>query len=195
MVFKIILLGNAGVGKSLFVQNLLTITDNKKKIKVDFNTNKYIMDYNNSTFEIYDTKSRTYFESLRSDYYDNVSGIIIIFNPGDKNSVIDDLNVWINELKNNNIYNIPLILLGNNFTNAIDDTVQKDLFEIASKLTHAYNVLFVNYNIKEDNIEILDNLMQNFRKKLLINEKTSILSFDLSKKDIAKKCCFCCNVS
>ena len=126
MVFKIILLGNAGVGKSLFVQNLLTITDNKKKIKVDFNTNKYIMDYNNSTFEIYDTKSRTYFESLRSDYYDNVSGIIIIFNPGDKNSVIDDLNVWINELKNNNIYNIPLILLGNNFTNVIDDTVQKD---------------------------------------------------------------------
>ena len=114
-LFKILLLGETGVGKSSII---VRYCDDKfhntymSTIGVDF-TIKTVY-YNNRVckFQIWDTAGQERFRSITSTYYRGASGIILVYDITDRSS-FETLNRWISDIKNLCLEDIPVIIVGN----------------------------------------------------------------------------------
>ena len=114
--FKIILLGEAGVGKSSIIRKFIT---NEFKsiyqatIGVEFKTKDiYIGNSYSVKLNIWDTCGQEKFRAITRQYYNNTNGVFLVYDLSDKNS-FEKLNVWLNDIKDNMSNDVVLFLIGN----------------------------------------------------------------------------------
>ena len=113
--FKIIVLGNSGVGKSSLMgrasKNLFN-EEYKSTIGFEFITFTEKIGEKNIKLQIWDTCGQETYKSLISNFYRNSSLAMLIYSIDCKES-FDDIIKWIKEIKLQNNPDIKLFLIGN----------------------------------------------------------------------------------
>ena len=149
-LFRVCLLGDAGVGKT----SLLTrFCDNSFKEKynntigVDFRI--VTLKYNNiiSKIHIWDTAGQERFRSLALNYMNNSHGFIFIYDICDKESFSNVVN-WINLALEKNVHTVANFLVGNKSDKESERNVSR---EEAENLAKERNLIFMETSAKNDN--------------------------------------------
>ena len=169
--FKIILIGNASVGKtSIF--NKFTTGDfskiYKSTIAAEFKSKLLKVNKNLwAKLVIWDTCGTENYRSLTRQYYRGADGAIVIFDLTDQSS-FNDLKKWIKDIKNYGEKDIQIIIVGNKL----------DLFN-QRKVTQSQANNFCNenkYKYIEASAKDGTNLLKIFEE----------LTFDLTNKNLQK---------
>ena len=147
--FKIIVIGNSGVGKSsLSIQAAKhTFADNYfATVGVEFFTMNIKYDNKVIKLQIWDTCGQEIYRSLISNFYRNSSLAVIVFSITDHAS-FDSIDQWLKELKSNSSPDIKIFLIGNK----VDLENQRAVStEQGKNLQNDYNLdLFVESSAKD----------------------------------------------
>ena len=114
-LFKVILVGNSGVGKSSLLVRFAddTFTDNfMPTIGVDFKIRNNEVDGKVIKLQIWDTAGQERFKTIISSYYKGAHGIIVTYDITDRES-FSAIQTWMAEVEKNCSDNISRILVGN----------------------------------------------------------------------------------
>ena len=114
-LLKIVIVGDSGTGKtnllSRFTRNVFE-EDTRNTIGVDF----FPMDLkiNNKTVkaQFWDTAGQEKYRAIASAYYKNAQGAIIVYDISRKET-FENIENWLNELKQHGDPNIDMMILGN----------------------------------------------------------------------------------
>jgi small GTP-binding protein len=185
------ILGNSSVGKTSFIH---------KYVKNDFKDsykNTIGMDYcsrnmklpTGEEFEIffYDTAGQEKYKSISFNLIKKADGILLLYDISERSS-FDDINQWIENIKNVKGDNFPVIMIGNKC-----DLEERDITQIEGELfANEHGFSFEETSCKEGiNIEesVQDLVLNILEKKKKENLKENF-TFKLSKKkEKKKKCC------
>ena len=136
--FKVIIIGDCGVGKSSLslkaTKNIFTETY-KTTIGFEFYTFNIKINNLNINLQIWDTCGQEQYRSLISSFYKNSSLAIIVY-AIDNIISFNNVDIWIKDLKQNSNPNIKVILIGNK--NDLIDKRQIE-FEKGNKFARDYD--------------------------------------------------------
>ncbi len=139
-IFKVILIGDAGVGKSSFVKTLLNIPFNERyNPTLGFECHQITI--NNYNFNIYDTAGQERYGGLREGYFINSDFAIIMLSDSKRN-----LKSYEDEIKKY-CGNIPTIILFNKCE--LNNTINNYNKLLETKENVLYCSSKNNINIKE----------------------------------------------
>ncbi|GAU94891.1 hypothetical protein RvY_06592-2 [Ramazzottius varieornatus] len=113
--FKLVIVGDSGVGKSGFVLRLAKDEfhpDARVTIGVDFANCSSSIDGETIRAQIWDTAGQEKLRCLPQSYYQGASGIILFFDLCDKSS-FDSLDGWRSEISRFVDPDVPVLLVGN----------------------------------------------------------------------------------
>lgn len=119
-IYKIIIIGDSGVGKSnilsRFVNDKFEL-NTKHTIGVEFSTKTLIINNDSLKIQIWDTAGQERYRAITSAYYRGAHGALIVYDIT-KKQTFDNLDRWIDELNDYTFNNcagkqLPLILIGN----------------------------------------------------------------------------------
>tara|TARA_Y100000389_G_C17448394_1_gene513061 strand:- start:783 stop:1400 length:618 start_codon:yes stop_codon:yes gene_type:complete len=152
-----ILIGNTGVGKTSYSDQLVYEKYNKEFIPtlgVDFFAKSVKLNDNTVIkSHIWDTAGQEKFSGIITHYYKDIAGVIIMFDVSNRYS-FKRVQYWKNELKNKCNYDIslvPVMLLGNKIDNK-NREVDRDEAEIyALKNSMIYEEVSCKMNDNVDN--------------------------------------------
>ena len=152
--YKIILVGDSGVGKTSILKKFINNEFNediKCTINVDFFSKSIKIDKNLYTnLKIYDTAGQEKYRALIKKYYQGTDGIILVFDLTNENS-FNKLKSWINEVSDNTEKS-QIILVGNKadlIERKIDEETaenfakQKDMKYIETSAKEGTNILLL----------------------------------------------------
>ena len=154
-LFKLIVIGDSGVGKTAVVQRL-----RKKAFPVEYQStigldfaSKTIMIHNHILVKsyIWDTAGQEVFSSIIASYYRDIAGAIIVFDVGNRDS-FQRCNFWLSELDNKrrSLRDISVLLLGNKI-----DSNREVSEEEASAYAKDRGLLYMETSAKTgENIEV-----------------------------------------
>ena len=197
---KIILLGESGVGKTnlinaffggKFEENSITTTSSCFEGKIAYKNNFY-------NYNIWDTAGQEQYRAINKLFLRNAKIILIVYSIDNRNS-FNEINYWINSVKENLGDDKYIMALVANKSDLYDSQeVEKEEGQEAAKnygieflSTSALNDRkrfqeFVNELIKkyiEKYIQTEQNANNSGNKNIIINDKTN------KDKNINKKCC------
>lgn len=114
-VLKIVLIGDAAVGKSQllarFSRNEFTL-DSKATIGVEFQTRTLVIDNKTVKAQIWDTAGQERYRAVTSAYYRGAVGAMLVYDITKRQS-FDHVARWLEELRSLADKNIVIILVGN----------------------------------------------------------------------------------
>ena len=149
-LFRICLLGDAGVGKTSLLSRFCdnTFKENyNNTIGVDFRLVTLKHDNIISKIHIWDTAGQERFRSLALNYLNNSHGFIFMYDITDLDSFNNVVN-WINLALEKNVKTIANFLVGNKCDNEEERKVSK---EEAENLAKEKNLFFLETSAKNDN--------------------------------------------
>ena len=115
MIFKIILIGDSGVGKtnilSKFIKNEFE-ERLKPTVGVEFGSKNFTIDGYLVKAQIWDTAGEERYRSITSAYYKGAKGCLLVYSITDRRS-FDNIDKWIEQLKGNSDEDLCIILVGN----------------------------------------------------------------------------------
>ncbi|KAL4429927.1 hypothetical protein ABPG74_000293 [Tetrahymena malaccensis] len=115
-LFKLVIIGNSGVGKSSL---LLRFSDDQfnesylTTIGVDFRFRTLPIDQKQVKLQIWDTAGQERFRTITSAYYKGADGIVMVYDVTSENSFQDIDKFWISEVESYAEKNVELLLIGN----------------------------------------------------------------------------------
>ena len=113
--FKLIVIGNSGVGKScLTMRGTKNIFYDDSQTTVGFEFYSFNIKINEKTIklQIWDTFGQEVYRSLITSFYRNSGLAIIVYSINNEKS-FDDISLWIKELKSYSNPDVKIILIGN----------------------------------------------------------------------------------
>lgn len=200
-LFKFIIVGDSNVGKSCLLLRYINNYFNDKKdstVGVEFGYKLIEINDNNNNIipiklHIWDTAGQESFKSITRSYYRASAGVILVYDITVRESFINIIS-WLNEIKNHNINNDPIITL---IGNKIDlNKNRKVSTQEGRTLAQLYNLLFFEISIKE-NLNI-DYIFSDITHKIYNNIVTNNIEYinnihgiklGLSNNDEKKFCC------
>lgn len=130
-LFKIVMIGDSGVGKSnllsRFVDNTFNM-DSKPTIGVEFATKTTTIDGKSIKNQIWDTAGQERFRAITNAYYRGAVGAIIAFDLT-KSKSFENVQKWLGQLKDNAEPRITVMLVGNKSDLAEMREVRQELIE------------------------------------------------------------------
>ena len=203
MIFKFVLLGDSGVGKSNILSRYLTNEfdkSSKATVGVEFGSKEFKIENDNKIIkvQIWDTAGQERYRSIAKSFYQGAKGYLFVYDITKKNS-FDNINNWLSNLQNLvDETNISKILIGNKSDLESERQVNTDegiekakLFDMAFIETSALN----GKNIDDAFTKLINDVYRNYRdglktKKIKIEgEVTNI--FQLQKGGFSSNidCC------
>jgi len=185
--FKLIIIGDAGVGKSCLlkraVQNIFE--DNyQATIGFEFLLMHFKVNDLKIKFQIWDTCGQEMYRSLVQGFYHNSSLAIIVYDIS-KKPTFDSLEIWLRDLKQHTEQDLPVFIVGNKI-----DLERSVTTEEGKNFQNLNNIVYFTecsakrgYNVKEIFIEAAKYLYQIY-KKFKIQEKLPLAKrLKLNKKE------------
>jgi len=114
-LFKLLLIGDSGVGKSCILLRFAddTYTDSYiSTIGVDFKIRTIELDGKTVKLQIWDTAGQERFRTITSSYYRGAHGIIVVYDVTDQTS-FNNVKNWLNEIERYANENVNKLLVGN----------------------------------------------------------------------------------
>ena len=159
--YKIILVGNANVGKTTFFNkiknNNYKLEKHSSTIGVDFSVFHKINNDINIKINLWDTAGQEKYRSLIKTYFRDACGYLLMFDLNNYQS-FQDLKEWYKDIENmNNCNHIhPVLLIGNK--KDLESKVNRK--EIQDFLEYKKNIIYNEISLKdEDNIQIIFKLL------------------------------------
>lgn len=152
-LFKILLIGDSGVGKSCLLLRFAddTFTDSYiSTIGVDFKIRTLELDDKIVKLQIWDTAGQERFRTITSSYYRGAHGIMMVYDITDKIS-FNNIKHWMSEVERYSSKNAKTILIGNK-----SDIISKRQveFEIAEQFAKEQEIPFLETSAKKaDNVD------------------------------------------
>ena len=114
-LFKIVLIGDSGVGKSnllsRFTRNEFNL-ESKTTIGVEFATRSILADSKLIKAQIWDTAGQERYRAITSAYYRGAVGALLVFDIS-KSSSFENIEKWLKELKEHADPKMVVMLVGN----------------------------------------------------------------------------------
>lgn len=151
-LFKILLVGDSAVGKTSLAlkiaENTFTET-HVTTIGVDFKITNYSYPSTNqkAKLQLWDTAGQERFRVITQSYYRGAHGVFLVFDFGDKESLIH-LKDWIKDIRTYAVNDPYILIIGNKYdlpTNKIE-VDEVDVYELVDKL----NIKYVSVSAKVD---------------------------------------------
>ncbi|KAM9733694.1 ras-related protein Rab-1B-like isoform 2-T2 [Menidia menidia] len=152
-LFKLLLIGDSGVGKSCLLLRFAddTYTDSYiSTIGVDFKIRTIDMEGKTVKLQIWDTAGQERFRTITSSYYRGAHGIIIVYDVTEQES-FNNVRQWLDEIERYACENVSRLLVGNK-----SDLVSKKVVDAASaqELASTLKVPFMETSAKSSvNVE------------------------------------------
>jgi len=114
-IFKLLVIGDSGVGKSClllrFADDEFT-TSHISTIGVDFKIRTIVIDGKIIKLQIWDTAGQERFRTITSSYYRGAHGILIVYDVCNK-TTFNNVPIWLQEIETSASKNVDVILVGN----------------------------------------------------------------------------------
>ncbi|KAI9522386.1 Ras- protein Rab-1A [Dissostichus eleginoides] len=152
-LFKLLLIGDSGVGKSCLLLRFADDTYTESYIStigVDFKIRTIDMDGKTVKLQIWDTAGQERFRTITSSYYRGAHGIIIVYDVTEQES-FNNVKQWLDEIDRYACENVSRLLVGNK-----SDLVSKKVVELstAQDLASSLKVPLLETSAKSsDNVE------------------------------------------
>lgn len=116
-IFKIVVLGDSGVGKSSFIHQLNNEGNihncvRGSTIGVDFTTYYTNVHDKKIKLQIWDTAGQEQFRSITKSYFRNVTGALVFFDISNKQSY-ENVKGWLTDLNDNGVDDIAIFCIAN----------------------------------------------------------------------------------
>ncbi|XP_062328963.1 ras-related protein Rab-1A [Osmerus eperlanus] len=114
-LFKLLLIGDSGVGKSCLLLRFADDTYTESYIStigVDFKIRTIEMEGKTVKMQIWDTAGQERFRTITSSYYRGAHGIIIVYDVTDQES-FNNVKQWLEEIDRYACENVSKLLVGN----------------------------------------------------------------------------------
>ena len=147
--FKITLVGDGGVGKTVFIKRWNT-GEFEKKYVATFGVEVHVLDFYTNygvvRFNMWDTAGKEKFGGLREGYYILSDGAIVMFDVTNRQSY-KNAEKWYNEVTTErlSLQNIPIILCGNKV-----DIAQREVKPKHIKLHREKGILYYDISAKSN---------------------------------------------
>ena len=196
--YKIIILGNSGVGKSCLLKRAVQgkFAENyEATIGFELLLMYYEINGVKIKLQIWDTCGQEMYRSLVQGFYRNTALTLLIYAINDLKS-FDDLLDWLNDIKINTAANMPIFLIGNKF-DLKDDVKVK--FQTAKDFAKQNNFVYFNeasaktgYNTDDIFPEISKYLYKEYYLKGKNEDKKIKMKLgqnEDNKRNKKRKCC------
>ena len=206
LIFKLILIGDSGVGKTnilnKYVNNEFSYST-QSTVGVEFGSKIVKKGEKTIKLQIWDTAGQERYKSITSAYYKGSKGALIVYDIT-KKQTFENVDRWIDELKEKGSDNILIMLIGNK--SDLEDKREVQTDEVAKK-TRQYKIAFCETSaLNGNNIEhAFDSLVEEISKNIEENNKAKenkikesipIITLDADEdkeesnsKSKKKKCC------
>ena len=202
-IFKLILIGNNGVGKSCILQRYLKHTfeeSYKCTIGVDFLMKSVIINGQTVKLQLWDTAGQEKYKSMVSSYYRGANVALIVFDIT-SHATFDALPVWIENFYKNGPEQKNIILIGNKKDLEEDRQVTQ---EEAQMFSETNNMIYFETSAKDgDNIDYVFNyaaekLLEFYsgnnelilKRQMTPNNEEQVNNFqEIRIEEKKKKCC------
>ena len=197
-IFKIITLGNVGVGKTSIIRNYLGYSfqaNTLATIGLDFSQKEIILKNKEKIyFKLMDTSGQEKFRSLSSSYFKQTDGVLFVFALNNKLS-FEQITEWINLFEKEHFGkdNIPKYLVGNKcdlkkFIEVEEDSINEFLND-KKDMKYFQTSAKDNINIEEVFKEMAEKLYEEYKKSGIENKPQIKLNEQPKKKKKSKECC------
>jgi len=145
--FKILLIGDSGVGKSCL---LLRFADDSwtethiSTIGVDFKIKTLEIEGKTIKLQIWDTAGQERFRTITSSYYRGAQGIILVYDCTDRES-FNNVKQWMGEIDRYACENVNKLLVGNKFDLVDQKTVDT---ATAKEFAESFNIPYIETSAK-----------------------------------------------
>lgn len=152
-LFKLLLIGDSGVGKSCLLLRFADDTYTESYIStigVDFKIRTIELDGKTIKLQIWDTAGQERFRTITSTYYRGAQGIIVVYDVTDQESYTN-VKTWLNEIDRFASENVNKLLVGNKC-----DLVSKKVVDrsTAEDFANSLNIPFLETSAKTNaNVE------------------------------------------
>jgi Ras-related protein Rab-11A len=161
MIFKIVIIGDSGVGKSNLLSRYLKnefSLDTKSTVGVEFATQRLEIQNFKVKVQIWDTAGQERYKSITNAYYKGAKGALLVYDIT-KKETFENIDKWIFELKRNGDDDLTLVLIGNK----CDLESQREVCKsIGNDKAVLYNCAFIETSaLSAENVEKAFSLMIN----------------------------------
>jgi Ras-related protein Rab-11A len=113
--FKVVIVGDSGVGKTNLVKRFITNTfykDSKATVGVEFLSKSFTVNGKVFKLELWDTAGQERYKSITSAYFKGAKGALVVYDVTAK-PTFDNVDKWCSELQTKGSKNINIIMVGN----------------------------------------------------------------------------------
>jgi len=114
-LFKVVLIGDSGVGKSnllsRFTRNEFNL-ESKSTIGVEFATRSIVVEGKTIKAQIWDTAGQERYRAITAAYYRGAVGALLVYDIA-KHTTYENVERWLKELRDHADNNIVIMLVGN----------------------------------------------------------------------------------
>ena len=140
IIFKVVLVGDSGVGKTNVLNRYLKNEfnfDTKATVGVEFGTKRFEINNRKVKALLWDTAGQERFKSITSQYYKGAKGALLIYDLT-RRQTFENIDTWITDLRNNGD-NIHILLIGNKCDNQNERVVS---YEEGEKKAKLYSIIY-----------------------------------------------------
>ena len=193
MTFKILTIGESGVGKTCvlrrFVENKF-LKNHLATIGIDFKTKTLNINNQEVKLKIWDTAGQERFRNITTQYYKGADGIVLVYDVTDESSY-EKIRDWMEQiLSNTQQEEIGLVLLGNKCDmepRVVTEDMGKKMAE-ELKISYYETSALTGQGIKE----AFEELTMDIMKKRGVNEGSNPGGVELNSKKKKKEKSDCC---
>ncbi|XP_037308589.1 ras and EF-hand domain-containing protein isoform X2 [Pungitius pungitius] len=197
-MFRLVLAGDAGAGKSSFLLRL-TLNDFRGDIPttlgVDFQIKRMLVDGEKTSLQIWDTAGQERFRSIARSYFRKAHGVLLLYDVTSESSFLN-VRAWMEQIQESTEDKIPMCVIGNK----VDLREQLPEGSCVSslhgeKLAKAYGALFCETSAKEGTnvVETVLHLAREVKKSVKLRRQSGS-AVRLSPSNPKKTLNACCGL-
>lgn len=196
-MYKIVLAGDAAVGKSSFIMRLCKgkfVPNLSSTLGVDFQTKVLEVDGRTIALQLWDTAGQERFRSIAKSYFRRADGVLLLYDCSYERSFMS-VREWVDSIEEGAQKKVPIMLCGNksDLREEAENQGRKVVnFEEGQRLAREFEGLFIETSAKEGS-NIVDAVTE-LSRLLMASEDFELVTSGLQLKteSAKKKSSFCC---